>query len=141
MDTLIPETEQKEKKSRLTELFAFVGVMVSIIIAGTTLWNYSGNVPSWWFQSSFIFLVLLTFFTIVIFFHKPLSERTWKFRLQRKLRQFSGDKIYAVLSERLIHLYLSDMMKELKALGEIQQLTNLEGESLDKLIKDFAKEF
>lgn len=84
MNILIPETEQKEKKSRLTELFAFVGVLVSIIIAGTTLWNYSGNVPSWWFIASFVILIILTFLTIIMFVFEPLSDRIWMLRLKRK---------------------------------------------------------
>jgi hypothetical protein len=81
---LIPETEQKEKKPRLTELFAFVGVIVSIIIAGTTLWNYSANVPSWWFIASFLILFVLTFLTIIMFVFEPLSKRIRSYRLKRK---------------------------------------------------------
>ena len=77
--------EQKEKKGlRLTELFPFVSVMVSIIIAGTSLLNYSGNVPLWWFHFSFIVLIALTFFTPFMIFAQPISERIKKFKLKRK---------------------------------------------------------
>jgi hypothetical protein len=81
---LISEPQQKEKKSRLTELFAFVGVIVSIIIAGTTLWNYSANVPSWWFIASFLILIVLTFLTIVMFVFEPLSKRIRSYRLKQR---------------------------------------------------------
>jgi hypothetical protein len=73
-----------KKKPRLTELFAFVGVIVSIIIAGTTLWNYSANVPSWWFIASFLILFVLTFLTIIMFVFEPLSKRIRSYRLKRK---------------------------------------------------------
>ena len=91
--------EQKEKKSpRLTELFAFVSVMVSIIIAGTSLLNYSGNVPLWWFHFSFIVLIALTFFTPLMVFAQPISERFKKFTLKRK-RNAIAHKYFAEFKE------------------------------------------
>lgn len=78
-------TEKEEKKRpRLTELFAFVSVVVSIIIAGTSLLNYSGNVPLWWFHFSFIVLIALAVFTPIMIFIQPISERVKKWRLKGK---------------------------------------------------------
>ncbi len=77
--------EQEEKKRpKMTELFAFISIMVSLIVAGTTLLNYSGNVPSWWFHFSFIILIALTFFTPLMIFIEPISKRFKNWRIRRK---------------------------------------------------------
>jgi len=74
-----------EKKSpKIAELAAVVSVMVSILIAGTTLLNNTGNLPSWWFDFSLILLIALTFFMPVMIFVKPVRERIKQARLGRK---------------------------------------------------------
>jgi len=86
--------EPKEKKSpRITEIAAVVSVMVSVLIAGTTLFNYSGNLPSWWIQLSFVFLIILTFSVPVMVFAHPINERIGNARLRR--RRDSVSRAYA----------------------------------------------
>jgi len=77
--------EQEEKKTpRITELVAIVSVMVTILIAGTSLLSNSANVPWWWFHFSFIILIALTFFIPSVIFFKPISKRFKKRKLERK---------------------------------------------------------
>ena len=76
---------QEEKKGiGITELVAIIGLMVSILVAGTSLLSASGNVPSWWFHFSLIFLIALAFSVPSMVFGKPLSKRVKKLRLERK---------------------------------------------------------
>jgi hypothetical protein len=56
----------------MTEITAF---MVAILVAVTSLLSNSGNLPSWWFQFSFAFLMLLMLSIPVIIFARPLNER------------------------------------------------------------------
>ena len=77
--------EQKEKKSpRIKEMVEAVGLVVTILIAGTSLLSNSGNLPLWWFDFSLIFLIMLTFFIPSVILYEPISERVKKSRLQRR---------------------------------------------------------
>jgi hypothetical protein len=78
-------SEKEEKKGpRIAELAAVVSVMVSILIASTTLLNNSGNLPSWWFGFSLILLIALIFFMPIMIFVKPVNEKIREARLGRK---------------------------------------------------------
>lgn len=77
--------EPEEKKSpRITEIAAVVGVMVSILVAATSLLSNSGNLPSWWFDFSLILLIALTFFMPTVIFARPIKERIEELRLVRR---------------------------------------------------------
>ena len=78
-------TEKEEKKGpRIAELAAVVSVMISALIASTTLLNNSGNLPSWWFSFSLILLIAVIFFMPVMIFSRPVLEEIRKVRLKRK---------------------------------------------------------
>ncbi|MBS7632559.1 hypothetical protein KEJ15_02905 [Candidatus Bathyarchaeota archaeon] len=70
---------------KITELAAVVGVMVSILVAATSLLSNSGNLPSWWFYFSLILLIALTFFIPIMIFIRPVRERIGERRLERRL--------------------------------------------------------
>jgi membrane protein YdbS with pleckstrin-like domain len=78
--------EEQKKSPKIAELATVVSVMVSILIAGTTLLNYSGNLPSWWFGFSLILLIALTFFMPVMIFARPVREKIRRTKLERKQR-------------------------------------------------------
>ena len=79
------ENEKEEKKTpRITEVVTVVSVMVTILIAGTSLLSNTANIPWWWFHFSFIILIALTFFIPSMIFYKPISERVNKWRLKGK---------------------------------------------------------
>jgi hypothetical protein len=75
---------EKEKNPKITELAAVVSVMVSILVAATSLLSNSGNLPPWWFDFSLILLIALTFFMPTMIFAKPIKGRIRKVRLDRK---------------------------------------------------------
>jgi hypothetical protein len=82
--------EKEEKKGpRIAELAAVVSVMVSILIASTTLLNNSGNLPSWWFSFSLIVLIALIFFMPIMIFANPVREKFKDVRLERKRNSVS----------------------------------------------------
>lgn len=75
----------KEKKSpRITELAAVASVMVSILVAATSLLSNSGNLPSWWFYFSLILLIALAFFMPIMIFAEPVREGIEDARLRRR---------------------------------------------------------
>lgn len=84
-------TEEPEigRSPRITELAAVVGVMVSILVAATSLLSNSGNLPSWWFNFSLILLIALTFFVPIMIFIRPVRERIDERRLERRLNRIS----------------------------------------------------
>ena len=69
-----PEAEKK-RSQKITEIAEVVGVIISVIIAGTTLFNYGDNLPSWWFYLSFIILIILTASLLYIAFSRSLTEK------------------------------------------------------------------
>jgi hypothetical protein len=78
-------TEKEEKKGpRITEFAVVVGVMVSILVAVTSLLSNSGNLPLWWFYSSLIALTALIFSIPMMIFAHPIRERIRRARLERK---------------------------------------------------------
>ena len=78
-----PESEKK-RSQRIIEIAAVVGVIISVVIAGTTLFNYSGNLPFWWVYFSFIILIILTSSVLFIVFARPLNEKLQVRRDERK---------------------------------------------------------
>lgn len=79
-------TNEKEEKKGLdiTDWVKLVGVIASILVASTTLLSAGGNVPSWWFNFSLIFLMGLVFSVPCMIFAKPISKKVKKFNLKRK---------------------------------------------------------
>jgi len=81
----IPEKEQEEKKdSRLKDIAGLVGLTVSFLVAGTSLFSNSEKIPLWWFQLSFIILIFLTVSMPIVIFSKPISKRIQQYELKRK---------------------------------------------------------
>lgn len=79
------ETEKEKKKGLDVQVWvALVGFMVSVLVAVTTLLSLGRNVPSWWFESSLIFLMALALSVPIAIFWKPISERVMRFRKTRK---------------------------------------------------------
>lgn len=79
------EEPETKKSPRITEIAALVSVMVSILVAATSLLSNSGNLPSWWFDFSLILLIALTFFIPIMIFLRPIRERVEQRRLHGKL--------------------------------------------------------
>jgi len=63
---------------------AVIGLMVSILVAVTSLLSNSGNLPSWWYQFSFVFLIILMVSVPIMLFERPFSEMIADARLIRK---------------------------------------------------------
>jgi len=83
-------TEPEKKESpRTTEIAAFVGVMVSILVAVTTLLSNSVNLPEWWFVISLVLLILLAFSMPAMIFIRPVRKRIRQMMLERKLNGIS----------------------------------------------------
>lgn len=77
--------EQEEKKALgIRELVEIVGLIVAILVAGTSLLSSSENVPWWWFHFSFIVLIALAFSIPSVIFAKPISRRLNESKLRRK---------------------------------------------------------
>ncbi len=76
--------EEKKKGLDIKDWVQLVGVMVAILVAGTTLLNLSGKVPFWWFEFSLIFLIVLVFSTPVVIFWKSVSKRLDKLSERRR---------------------------------------------------------
>lgn len=102
------ETEKEKKKGLdVKGWLELVGVMVSVLVASTTVLSLSRNIPSWWVGFSFIFLMILFFSVPVVVFWKPISERVMRFRRTRKedsiahghFKEFEGlvDKLRRIL--------------------------------------------
>jgi len=84
------EKERVEKKALgIRELVAIVGLMVAIIVAGTSLLSSVENVPWWWFHFSFIVLIALSFSIPIAIFIRPISRRIKKFRLKSQRNKVS----------------------------------------------------
>jgi hypothetical protein len=68
------EIPEGKKGPRITEIVAIVTLMVSILVAVTSLLSNSGNLPSWWYQFSFVFLIILMFSVPIILFQGPIRD-------------------------------------------------------------------
>jgi len=81
----MPE-EEKEKKKGLdvADWLKLIGYIASILVASTSLLSASGYIPSWWFNFSLIFLMVLIFSMPVMIFAKPISKRVSRFRFDRR---------------------------------------------------------
>jgi len=83
------EEPEEREGPRVAELAAVVGVLVSIIVAATSLLSNSGNLPSWWFAFSLILLVALALFMPIMVFMTPVRERIEERRTIGKLNGIS----------------------------------------------------
>lgn len=79
----------EKKSSRITELTALISVIISFVIAGTYLLNFSGNIPLWWFFFSFILLIVLVLVMLLVVFSKPIFGRIKESNLKRKRNSVS----------------------------------------------------
>jgi hypothetical protein len=77
---------EKEKKKGLDirDWMGLIYIVVSILMVSTSLLGRSGNLPSWWFEFSLIFLMVLVFSVPVVVCWKPISERAMRFKKTRK---------------------------------------------------------
>lgn len=93
------EYAEKEKKGfEIRDIATIIGVMVSILVAVTTLLSVGGYVPSWWYHFSVISLVALAFIIPLVILSKPISKRLNEFKLQRK-RNAVSRKYFSRLRE------------------------------------------
>ena len=79
-----PDKTNDDKRLGIKELIEGIGVLVAILVAGTSLLSNSGNLPSWWFDFSLVFLIVLTFIVPTVIFWGSISKRLGKFNLNRK---------------------------------------------------------
>jgi len=82
---------ENAEKQRLgiKELLQGIGVIVAILVAGTSLLSNIGNVPSWWFVSSLLVLIALTFFVPSVIFFKTISKRVGTIILKRERNEIA----------------------------------------------------
>lgn len=110
---------EKEKSPKITELAAVVGVMVSILVAATSLLSNSGNLPPWWFDFSLILLIALTFFMPTMIFAKPIKERIREARLNRKRdsvsRKHASEFKDLVINFRKCHYEFKNLVDNLRS--------------------------
>jgi hypothetical protein len=93
-----------------------VGYVASILVACTALLNYSGNIPSWWFSFSFIFLMILIFSVPLMIFANPISE---------KIRNFNETKKQDSVVQRHFKEFQSLVDKFQRALYPISELWSM----------------
>ena len=83
---------EKKRSQKITEIAAVVGIIISVIVAVTTLFN-SANLPLWWFILSVISLISLTILTLsllFIAFSRPLTEKLKARRDESKRKAIVG---------------------------------------------------
>jgi len=79
------ENNKEEKKGiDVAEWLKLIGYVAAILVASTSLLSASGNVPSWWFDFSLIFLIMLILSVPCMIFAKPLSKRVKNFNLKNR---------------------------------------------------------
>jgi hypothetical protein len=79
------EPEKEKKRGLDVQVWvALVGFVVSVLVAITTLLSLGRDVPSWWFESSLVFLIALALSMPAVVFWKPISERVMRFKKTRK---------------------------------------------------------
>jgi hypothetical protein len=77
-------SNEEKRSPNITELVAIIGLMVSILVAVTTLLGNSGNLPYWWYGFSFAFLIILMLSVPIMLFQRQLNERIRKNRIRTK---------------------------------------------------------
>lgn len=112
--------EKEEKKSpRIAELAVVIGVIVSILVAATSLLSNSGNLPLWWFYSSLILLVILALSMPIMVFAKPFREGIREVRLKRKRdsvsRKYASQFKDLVASSRTFNYGIRETMDSLRS--------------------------
>ena len=79
----------EETSPRITDIVAVIGLIVSILVAATSLLSNFGNLPSWWFFLSLFILIALMISMPIMIFMRPIREITEERMLQRKLDRIS----------------------------------------------------
>lgn len=109
---------EEKKNSRLRDIIPAIGVMVSILIAGTSLLSSSGYIPSWWYHFSLIFLIALTFVIPFMVFYEPISKKYENFRIERKRNKIAKehyDELRDLIDEFMNSVYaFSEVRDRLK---------------------------
>jgi hypothetical protein len=77
------EPVQKEKKER-PKLFEVLSILISVLIAGTTLLNFRGQLPEWWFQTSLVVLLLIVAVIVINIMIPTISSGFRQWRVKRK---------------------------------------------------------
>lgn len=80
---------KEDKRDRETKVVAVAGFLIASLIAATSLLSNSEKLPLWWFNFSFYFIILLTFFVPSMIFLKPISSRFEQFKVKRKQNSVS----------------------------------------------------
>jgi hypothetical protein len=80
------ETAPKEGKERL-RLFAILTILVSVLVAGTTLWNFREKLPDWWFQTTLAVLLLIV---VILVFNTMSPFSSLGFKQWREKRKRDG---------------------------------------------------
>jgi hypothetical protein len=80
---------EKEKSPKITELAVVFGVMVSIVVAVTSLLANIANLPLWWFWFSFVLLMVLAILLPTVIFAERIKGRIRQVRLSRKRNSVS----------------------------------------------------
>jgi len=110
---------EKEKSPKITELTAVVGIIVAIIVAATSLFSNSGNLPPWWFDFSLILLIALTFSMPIMIFAKPIKKRIRETRLDRKRdsvsRKHASEFRELVIGFRKCHYNFKNLVDNLRS--------------------------
>lgn len=81
---LTMNSTQNEKDSRIKEIVALLGLLVAILVALTTILANSENLPSWWYQFSFVCLVILIAVILLMLFSRKISASWNMMRNKRK---------------------------------------------------------
>ena len=145
---------EKEKSPKITELAAVVSVMVSILVAATSLLSNSGNLPPWWFDFSLILLIALTFFMPTMIFAKPIKGRIGKARLDRKRdsvsRKHASEFKELVIGFRKCHYEFKNLVDNLRShyrdiiqsplTTHILQQESQNGNEINTILFDMEKE-
>jgi len=80
--------------------------------------NSKGNLPQWWFDSSFIILVVLAFSILIVIFDRPVREKIREIRLRRKkdsvARKYAPQFKDLVERSRVFSYSIRDLMDSLR---------------------------
>jgi len=113
------DRKEEKKSPRIAELAVVIGVIVSILVAATSLLSNSGNLPLWWFYSSLILLVILALSMPIMVFTKPFRERIREVRLKRKRdsvsRKYASQFKDLVASSRRFNYGIRETMDSLRS--------------------------
>lgn len=112
------EDKEKKKGFNISEWVKIVAYIGSILVTSTSLLSVSGNLPSWWFQFSLIFLIALIFSIPYAIFSKPISKRLNERKIKQK-RNYVAQKYFTEF-KNLVDEYkrfnspIRDLLEKLK---------------------------